>query len=458
MEGWKQTEIGLMPKEWKVDRIDKFFSIQQGKQVSKKNRIGENQRPFLRTRNVFWGRMDLEELDEMNFTSDEVIKFQLKKGDLLVCEGGSVGRSAILNNSLNNCYYQNHLHRVRRLSDDTNPEFACFWLEYGFEYGKIYFGRANETTLSNLSKSRLAELNIPQPPLLEQRKIAYVLNTVQKAIEKQDQLIKTTTELKKALMQKIFNEGLPEFRRKMGLYGEPQKETEIGLVPESWEVMRLGKYAYIENGYAFKSVDYVKDGIPLIRISNVSHGYLIDKDNKYLPEAHFQSYSKFALRKGDLIISLTRPVTSGGLKYCFIEEKHLPALLNQRVGRFQVRDNKRLSKDFLYHLVFTQYFVGELFRLFGGSSQQPNVSPTQLENFKVPIPNFEEQKEIAKSIFALNKKVSIAKKKKQTLTSLFKTLLHELMTGQRRVHELEFEGMVKEYELKKQSLSMAAEE
>lgn len=306
------------------------------------------------------------------------------------------------------------------------------------------------STFKAINKSQLENVKIPEFPLPEQRKIAYVLGIVQKAIEKQDQLIKTTTELKKALMQKLFTEGLPEFRRKAGLYGEPQKETEIGLVPESWEVVRLGKYAYIENGYAFKSVDYVKDGIPLIRISNVSHGYLIDKDNKYLPEAHFQSYSKFALINGDLIISLTRPVTSGGLKYCFIEEKHLPALLNQRVGRFQVRDNKRLSKDFLYHLVFTQYFVGELFRLFGGSSQQPNVSPTQLESFKVPIPNFEEQKEIAKSLFALNKKVSIAKNKKQTLTALFKTLLHELMTGQCRVHEIDFEKQ-------KEELLMAAE-
>ena len=290
-------------------------------------------------------------------------------------------------------------------------------------------------------------INVPALP--EQHKVAYVLSTVHKAIEKQNQLIKTTTELKKALMQKLFTEGL---------HGEPQKETEIGLVPESWEVVRLGKYAFIENGYAFKSVEYVKEGIPLIRISNVSHGYLIDKDNKYLPEAHLQYYSKFALRNGDLIISLTRPVTSGGLKYCFIEEKHLPALLNQRVGRFQVRDEKYLSKGFLYHLVFTHYFVGELFRLFGGSSQQPNVSPSQLEGFKVPIPNIKEQQEIANCLFALNEKVSIAQKKKQTLKDLFKTLLHELMTGGRRVHELEFEGLVIEYNLNEQPFSMAAEE
>jgi type I restriction enzyme S subunit len=104
-----------------------------------------------------------------------------------------------------------------------------------------------------------------------------------------------------------------------------------------------------------------------------------------------------------------------------------------------LKDSNKLSKDFLYHLVFSKYFVGELFRLFGNSSQQPNVSPSQLESFKVPIPEIEEQNQIANALFILDRKARIAESRKKTLTALFKTLLHELMTGQRRVHELEFE-------------------
>jgi type I restriction enzyme S subunit len=85
--------------------------------------------------------------------------------------------------------------------------FILHWLQYSFVYGNIYFGRGNITTIPNLSKSRLSELIIPQPKLPEQRKIAHVLSKVQKAIEQQDKLIRTTTELKKALMQKLFTEG-----------------------------------------------------------------------------------------------------------------------------------------------------------------------------------------------------------------------------------------------------------
>jgi len=151
--------------------------------------------------------------------------------------------------------------------DRADAQFSVYWLWYAFDVAKLYFGRGNVTTIPNLSQSKLAELPMALPPLPEQKKIAHILSTVQRAIEAQERIIATTTELKKTLMHKLFTEGLR---------GEPQKQTEIGPVPESWEVVPLGKYARVLNGYAFKSADYVPAGVRLIRISNVSIGFLID--------------------------------------------------------------------------------------------------------------------------------------------------------------------------------------
>lgn len=268
---------------------------------------------------------------------------------------------------------------------------------------------------------------LPLPPLPEQKKIAHILSTVQRAIEAQERIIQTTTELKKALMHKLFTEGLRN---------EPQKQTEIGHVPESWEVVPLGKYARVLNGYAFKSADYVPDGVRLIRISNVSIGFLIDKDDKYLPASYLQEHSAYALKEGDLILSLTRPIIAEGMKYCFIEKQHLPALLNQRVGRFEIIDS-RLRKDYLFQIIFSPYFIGPLKYMAEGSNQ-PNVSPTRLEAFQIPIPtDMEEQEEIAKLLNGMNRKMGLAKQKTSRLQDLFRTLLHELMTAKTRVHELE---------------------
>jgi type I restriction enzyme S subunit len=226
----QQTEIGEFPSAWEVDRVDSTFDIQQGKQVSKKNRDGEHQRPFLRTKNVFWNRLELTDLDEMHFSEAEQTRLELQANDLLVCEGGSIGRTALWNNEVDGCLYQNHLHRLRAKGDKAHPQFGVYWLWYAFDVAKLYFGRGNVTTIPNLSQSKLAELPMALPPLPEQKKIAHILSTVQRAIEAQERIIQTTTELKKALMHKLFTEGLRN---------EPQEQTEIGPAPESWEVKPL---------------------------------------------------------------------------------------------------------------------------------------------------------------------------------------------------------------------------
>ena len=202
------SELGALPPDWRTMRFDSLFAVQQGKQVSKKNRIGGNQCSFLRTKNVFWGRLDLSELDEMNFTEAEEKRLALHRGDLLICEGGDIGRTAIWNAELDQCYYQNHLHRARLRNGDASSQFVMFWLWYAFEIGSVYFGRGNVTTIPNLSQSRLSELPLPVPPLSEQQKIAAVLELVQRAMQKQERLLALAAELKKALLSEFFTRGL----------------------------------------------------------------------------------------------------------------------------------------------------------------------------------------------------------------------------------------------------------
>ena len=124
--GLQQTEIGEFPTTWKINRVDSAFDIQQGKQVSKKNRVGDNQLPFLRTKNVFWNRLDLSDLDQMNFTDTEEARLELQPNDLLVCEGGSIGRTALWNAEIDGCLYQNHLHRLRVKGENVEPQFGVY--------------------------------------------------------------------------------------------------------------------------------------------------------------------------------------------------------------------------------------------------------------------------------------------------------------------------------------------
>lgn len=216
------TELGVFPSDWRVDRFDSIFEVKQGKQVSKANRIGKNQRPFLRTKNVLWNRLDLDDLDEMHFSEADELRLALKPDDLLICEGGDIGRTAIWSGEISRCYYQNHLHRARIHDAKTaDAKFFLYWLWYAFEIGHLYFGRGNVTTIPNLSQSKLCELPLPIPPFAEQRKIASILEVIQRRVEQQEGLITITTELKKALLHHLFTRGVrsePRWKRRSVLY------------------------------------------------------------------------------------------------------------------------------------------------------------------------------------------------------------------------------------------------
>jgi type I restriction enzyme S subunit len=239
-DGFQMTELGPLPKEWRVVRLGEVFDILQGKSLSAKQNKGVRPRPFLRTSNVYWGYLDLSKLDVMDFTEEEEQKFALQHGDLLVCEGGDVGRTAMWEGQMQGVYYQNHLHRLRARDNNVRPVFVMYWLQTAFTLLNLYSGSSNKTTIPNLSQGRLAVFPIPLPPLDEQRAIAHVLRTVQRAKEATDGVIAALKELKKSLMQHLFTYGTVAVGAKNF---SPQQETEIGPLPAHWRVVRLGEVA-----------------------------------------------------------------------------------------------------------------------------------------------------------------------------------------------------------------------
>ena len=383
MEDYQNTEIGFLPNEWDFGRIDDYFSVQQGKQVSKSNRTGENQKPFLRTSNILWGQIVFDKLDHMHFSEQEEVKFQLEKNDLLVCEGGDIGRTAIWNNEVEKCYYQNHLHRLRAKTDLIDPLFILHWLQYSFIYGNIYFGRGNITTIPNLSKSRLSELIIPQPELSEQRKIAHVLSTVQKAIEQQDKLIRTTTELKKAFMQKLFTDGTR---------GEPQKETEIGLVPVSWEVVELGDVCERVS----INVEPNKDGnTPYVGLEHIIPGRLQLYNWGYENEI-VSSKSKF--KKDEILYGKLRPYLDKAVIAPF------DGICSTDILVFTGK--KEIENEYLIHFFHTEKLVGYANSTTTGV-QHPRTSWNSLKRLKISLPDKDERTEIAKSLNTLEDQIEI---------------------------------------------------
>lgn len=284
-------------------------------------------------------------------------------------------------------------------------------------------------TIKGITRECLAQIRLNLPPLEEQREISHILSTAQRAIQVQERIIQTTTELKQALMQKLFSEGLR---------GEPQKETEIGLVPESWEVVELGEYFQIKHGFAFDGEFFKPSGDYVLMTPGHFHeeGGFRDQGEKtkYFTGDIPQEY---VLAKDDLVVAMTEQKSGLLGSAAFVPEGNR-YLHNQRLGLIINLDTKRLCKGYLFHVFNLPLLRVEVAKTSTGSKVK-HTSPTKLRAVKVPIPpTVGEQAEIASALSATQEKINIAKNRKKQLHDIFDALLHELMTAKTRVHQFSF--------------------
>ena len=304
------------------------------------------------------------------------------------------------------------------------------YLSFCLQAHKAHLARLNvESTQKNINKGIVSSFPIPLPPLPEQKKIAHILSTVQRAIESQERIIQTTTELKKTLMHKLFTEGLRN---------EPQKQTEIGPVPESWEVVELGEFFQIKHGYAFDGKFFKPSGDFIL----MTPGHF-NEEGGFRDQGEKTKYftgdipKDYVLAKDDLVVAMTEQ-TSGLLGSAAFVPEEARYLHNQRLGLIVDLDTKRLSKRFLFNVFNHPHLRVEVAKTSTGSKVK-HTSPTKLRAVKVGIPpTLEEQEEIASALSTTQQKISVATNKKTQLQDLFRTLLYELMTAKTRVHEFDF--------------------
>jgi type I restriction enzyme S subunit len=338
----------------------------------------------------------LDHLDRMDFTSKECEALALQPGDLLVCEGGDIGRTAIWNGELEDCFFQNHLHRLRKRVDDIEPSFVMYWMQAAIKLWNRYEGHGNSTTIPNLSRSRLLEFEFAKPPLPEQRAIARVLSKLQEAVEVQDRIIATLKELKAATLAKLFHEGLR---------GEPLKETEIGEIPESWEVVPLKEVVQLQRGFDLPSRLRKAGNVPVVSSSGVTGTH------------------ESAMVKGPGVVT-GRYGTLGQVFY--VEEDFWP--LNTTLF---VKDFKGNNPLFVSYLLQTLQ-MGD----HNDKSAVPGVNRNSLHIIPVGKPQPDEQAEIGASLAMLEKKIRVAEAEHATAGRLFSSMLHLLMTGEVRVTPL----------------------
>ena len=309
---------------------------------------------------------------------------------------------------------------------DIDQNVNAVWFLQYFMQVSFYEGLeriASGTGSKRIQPSNLFEEEILTPPLLEQKKIAAILTSVDDVIETTQKQIDKLQDLKKATMNELLTKGIghTEF-----------KDSELGRIPKSWEVGKISEIAGIISGYAFSSSDFVNKGVLCIRMGNL-YGNNFDKlrSPTFLPDEFITQHPKFVIQSGDLLMSMTG--TAGKRDYGFLVE--VPndfdrGLLNQRVSK--IVPNDLAAKSFICELMRSEFYLKELFS-FGSGTKQANLSASQIMGIVVPIPPLDEQVIIGETISSIGNSL-LEKVQKLTQTqSLKKSLMQDLLTGKVRV-------------------------
>jgi type I restriction enzyme, S subunit len=167
--------IGEIPEHWETAPLGALFEVQLGKMLDGAKATGAHLRPYLRNQDVQWDRVNTESLPEMDFLPRERARFALRAGDLLVCEGGDVGRTAMWKGELAECYYQKAIHRLRPTAESGVPRFLYFVMRHLATAGAFLAG-SNPNTIPHLTAVQLRRHRMPVPPPAEARGIAARLN------------------------------------------------------------------------------------------------------------------------------------------------------------------------------------------------------------------------------------------------------------------------------------------
>jgi type I restriction enzyme S subunit len=310
---------------------------------------------------------------------------------------------------------------------DTNFLFQfyrCFGEAVAFTYSQ---GTKQQSLNGNIVRS----IEIPLPPLPQQRKIARILTTVDNLIEKTEALIAKYQAIKQGIMHDLFTRGVDEHGHLRPPYEEaPElyKQSELGWIPKEWNCVSVASHVDLQHGYQFRDYDFVPNGIPVIKIGNVTSQGLDLGQLTYIGSERLNEFQRVIINNGDVLMSLTgnigRVVEVGGLTS--------PVLQNYRVGKF-VPHRPELTHRFMKHILSSGSIFSQLDK-YANQSAQANFGKQDLERLSMPLPNScDEQNAICSFIESMATSINIEQVTLLKLCTLKTGLMQDLLTGKVRV-------------------------
>jgi len=199
---FRDSPVGRIPVAWTMSSVGAEFEIQLGKMLSQESRLSRSPLPYLGNKNVQWDHVDLTNLERMDFDKGEREKFRLKPDDILVCEGGEVGRTCLWREEIEECFYQKAIHRLRPKRDYL-PSLFPTYMKWAVRNG-LLSDFTSQSSIAHLTKGKLKGVPIQVPPISEQVRISETIEALDRQIANHVQQLAKLISLKDGLMQDLL--------------------------------------------------------------------------------------------------------------------------------------------------------------------------------------------------------------------------------------------------------------
>ena len=437
-----------LPEGWKWTRLGDFFTHTTGKALKKENTVGSLKK-YITTSNIYWDYFDFSDVREMYFADSELEKCTATKGDLLICNGGDVGRGAIWNFDYDICL-QNHVSRLRKKTNNVSTEYFYYIFKFYKDSGLI---NGKGIGISSLSAKAINELIVPLPPTLaeQQRIVSRIESLFSKLDEAKDkaQSVVDGFELRRAaILHKAFTGELTAKWRKENNPEESSEyldkikdKVEIRLdfkywnnpnLPDSWCESTIGNLLYFAGRVGWKGLkaeEYTTEGPILLSVYNLNDGDEVSFNRiNHITNERYDESPEIMVRKNDIL--LTKDGAGIG-KLGYVKELPEKATINSSL--LLIRPGDVANYKFIYYLLSgpaLQNIVKE--RITGSAT--PHLFQRDIKEFVLPVPSLPEQQEIVRILDSVLEKEADAKETAEYVLSqidlLKKSILARAFRGE----------------------------
>lgn len=411
--------------KWERKPLGAVADLCLGKMLDQKKNRGDPL-PYLANVNVRWGEFVLDDLRTMRFEPHEMDRYGLKYGDIVMCEGGEPGRCAVWKNQIPGMMIQKAIHRIRPKGflDHRFLFYNLLNIGQSKKFDQYFTG----ATIKHLPGEKLALVEVDIPPLPTQRRIASILSAYDDLIENNTRRIAILEEM----ARRIYEEWFVHFRFP-GHEKVRMVESELGLVPEGWNVYPMGSVADVIDCLHSKKPDETSDGFGIfLQLNNIGDFGVLDLSKKFLisKDDYTKWTSRIEAQEGDCVITNVGRVGAVA---------QIPPGVKAALGRNMtgVRARKQfMTPTYLIQYLLSSHMTNEVQVKKDAGAIMDALNVKGIVRLSVPIPPAELMSQFDQLVRPLRRRLELLVSQNANLRTTRDLLLPKLISGELDVSHL----------------------